>query len=134
MSRCQLQVGIKPLLFISIGQRELVRVLMYLVYLLIHNRLGLCTPSPRSHVTNRDVTCDVTKCDIPSHAINRNRKEEKRKRNMNIDLAVVASQWFKVVSYDKNGTQLQDTQQGDTRGNMLLESLEALLGRCKGEI
>jgi len=76
----------------------------------------------------------VTKCDIPSHAINRNRKEEKRKRNMNIDLAVVASQWFKVVSYDKNGTQLQDTQQGDTRGNMLLESLEALLGRCKGEI
>jgi len=33
---------------------------MYLVYLLIHNHPGLCTPFPRSHVTKRDVTCDVT--------------------------------------------------------------------------
>ena len=83
---------------------------MYLVYLLIHNHPGLCTPFPRSHVTKRDVTCDVTKCDpvthyvtkcdILSHAINRNRKEKKRKRNINIDLAVVASQWFRVVTYN----------------------------------
>ena len=43
VSRCQLQVGIKPLLFISIRQRELVRVLTSLVYLLIYNLLGLCT-------------------------------------------------------------------------------------------
>ena len=51
-------------------------------------------------MTNRDVTCDVTKCDILSHAINRNRKEKKRKRNINIDLAVVASQWFRVATYN----------------------------------
>ena len=43
LSRCQLRVGIKPLLFISVRQRELVRVLASLVYLLIHNLLGLCT-------------------------------------------------------------------------------------------
>ena len=46
MSRCQHQVGIKPLLFISIRQRELVRVLALLVCLLIHNLLGLCTSYP----------------------------------------------------------------------------------------
>ena len=43
MSRCQLRVRIKPLLFISVRQRELVRVLASLVYLLIHNLLGLYT-------------------------------------------------------------------------------------------
>jgi len=41
--RCQLQVGIKLLLFISVRQREFVRVLTLLVYLLIHNLLGLFT-------------------------------------------------------------------------------------------
>ena len=102
----------KPLLSYQHRQRELVRVLMYLFYLLIHDCPGLCTPSPCSHVTERDVTCDVTErdpvthyvtpCDIPSHAINRNRKENKRKRNINIDLAVVASQWFEVTTYNTN--------------------------------
>ena len=43
LSSCQFRVGIKPLLFISVRQRELVRVLASLVYLLIHNLLGLCT-------------------------------------------------------------------------------------------
>ena len=34
---------LSQLLFISVRQRELVRVLASLVYLLIHNLLGLCT-------------------------------------------------------------------------------------------
>ena len=63
-----------------------------MVYLLIHNHPGLCTPFPHLH---------VTKYDILSHAINRNRREKKRKRNINIDLAVVVSQWFRVVTYNK---------------------------------
>ena len=59
--------GIKPLLSYQRRQRELVRVLMYLVYLLIHNHPGLCTPFLRSHVTKCDVTCGVTKCDPVTH-------------------------------------------------------------------
>ena len=85
--KCQLQVGIKPLLFISVRQRELVRVPISLVYLLIHATTGLCTLFPHLHVTC-DVTCDMTS-DVTlsllmphcvtqlSHAINR--KEKKRK-------------------------------------------------------
>jgi len=63
---------------------------MYLVYLLIHNHPGLCTPFLCPHVTKCDpVTHYVTKYDILSHAINRKRKEKKRKININIDLVVV---------------------------------------------
>jgi len=80
---------------------------MYLVYLLIYNYPGLCTPFPHLHVTKCDpVTPYVTKRDILSHAKNRNRKEKKRKRNINIDLAVVASQWFRVATYNIDRTML----------------------------
>ena len=41
-------------------QEELIRVLIYLVYLLIHNPTGLCTTFPHLYVTLCDVTYDVT--------------------------------------------------------------------------
>jgi len=46
---------LSQLLFISIRQRELVRVPTSLVYLLIHATTGLCTLFPHLHVT-----CDMT--------------------------------------------------------------------------
>ena len=63
-------------------------------------------------MTKCDVTCDVTKCDpvtpyvtkcdILSHTINRTRnKEIEIEKNIYIDLAIVASQWFKVATYNK---------------------------------
>jgi len=62
--KCQLQVGIKPLLFISVRQRELIRVPTSLVYLLIHATTGLCTLFPCLHVT-----CDVTLSLLMSHCV-----------------------------------------------------------------
>jgi len=53
-------VSESQLLFISIRQRELVRVLTSLVCLLIHNSLGLCTNYP-ALPTKLCVTCD---CDV----------------------------------------------------------------------
>jgi len=86
LSRCQLQVGIKPLLFISVRQRELVRVLALLVYLLIHNLLGLCTQYP-TLPTKSCVICDVTRV---SHTINRKRylKEKKNGKELKAEETV----------------------------------------------
>ena len=49
---------LSQLFFISIRQRELIRVPTLLVYLLIHTTTGLCTLFLHLHVTY-DVTCDV---------------------------------------------------------------------------
>ena len=81
---------LSQLLFISVRQRELIRVLASLVCLLIHNSLGLCTNYPTLptklcvtcpvmwYVTVmwHDLLCDpvmhyVTWCNRVSHAINR---------------------------------------------------------------
>jgi len=75
-------------------QGELIRVLIYLVYLLIHNSTGLCTPFLHLY---------VTKCDISSHAINRTENKGKEiEKKIHIDLAVIASQWSKLAVHDKS--------------------------------
>ena len=53
------ELELSQLLFISVWQRELVRVLTLLVYLLIHNLLGLCANYP-ALPTKLCVTCLVT--------------------------------------------------------------------------
>ena len=85
--RANSESELSQLLFISVRQRELIRVLASLFYLLIHNSLGLCTNYPALptklcvtcpvmwHVT-MTIWCDpvtyyVTWCDRVSHTINR---------------------------------------------------------------
>jgi len=58
------KLELSQLLFISVRQRELIRVPTSLVYLLIYTTTGLCTLFPHLHVI-----CDVTLSLLVSHCV-----------------------------------------------------------------